>query len=118
MSANKFKRTIGWEKFGGETLLRLELTKPTIAKVFPGTPRMDPDPENAYRRLTDMIMTRGQVYEVLSDPLVAVESGCSREDLELLSQALELYPKKERSKPRSATGAGGETAPARGPLSP
>jgi hypothetical protein len=112
--SNKFRRAIGWEQFGGEVFLRLELSKPTIAKVFPGTVGIDESPENAYRRLTDMVMTRAQIYGVLSDPVQAVNSGCTEADLKLLSQALESYPKKERNTPR-ATAAGGEIAPSAGP---
>lgn len=62
-----------------------------------------------------MVMTRQQVYGVLSDPVQAVNSGCTESYLKLLSAALENYPKKGRNQPQLSA-AGGETCSIDGAL--
>lgn len=93
---SQFKKVVGWEKFGGEVFLRIELNKPRISAVWPGDPSLE-KPEAQLRRLTDMVMTRDDIYALITDPIEAADSGLSGEDLKMLSRALEAFPKKERA---------------------
>jgi hypothetical protein len=92
---SQFKKVVGWEKFGGEVFLRVELNKPRISAVWPGDPSLE-KPEAQLRRLTDMVMTRDDIYALITDPIEAADSGLSGDDLKMLSRALEEYPRKER----------------------
>lgn len=85
-----FKEAKGWEKWGSETFLRMEISKPRITQVWPGA-----NGQTELRRLTDTVLTREDIYKVLSDPVTAVESGYSSADLKMLREALERYPRRE-----------------------
>jgi len=101
---SQFKKVVGWEKFGGEVFLRLELNKPRISAVWPGDPSLE-KPEAQLRRLTDMVMTRDDIYALITDPIEAADSGLSGDDLKMLGRALEDYPKKKQAPAAKQTSA-------------
>lgn len=100
MARNIFKRIVGWELYGSEWFLRLDLEKPQMRMVWPGTVLPDRPPENELRRLTDTLMTRTEILKAISDPMTAVECGYSREDLEMLGEGLRAFPVKDGARTR------------------
>lgn len=89
---NKLKNVMGWEMFEGVNYLRIELVKPRLCNVWPGEAALA-KPQARLRRLTDMVMSRDDIYAILTDPILAVESGLTGDDLRLLSRALAVYPR-------------------------
>jgi len=93
------RKIIGWERFNGTPYLRLQLAKPRIAPVWPGDPSIE-KPEAQLRRLTDRVMTREDIDDVLTHPACAAAQELSAADLGLLAQALKHYPGAEPAQPQ------------------
>lgn len=99
---NRFKSIIGWKDFGGgERYLLVELRRPQLTRIWPDSPAKD-KPEGMLRRQTDQVLTRDDIYALITDPVEAADSGFTGEDLRMLTRALEAYPKKRRLVPPQA----------------
>jgi hypothetical protein len=94
---NYFKGVIGWEKFAGEWWLRMELSEPHVATVWPGSPSL-PKPEGEQRRLTEKVLTLAEVRSAVTDSWSVVSVGFSKEDIKLLGRALDACPGGEKGK--------------------
>lgn len=106
---NRFKSIIGWKDFGaGEHYLLVELRRPQLTRIWPDSPHKD-KPEGMLRRQTDQVLTRDDIYALITDPVEAADSGFTGEDLKMLTRALEAYPKRRRPVPAPVVESGAAT---------
>lgn len=85
------KRTIGWEKFGGESFLRMALNEPRLGTVWPGSPSAS-KPHGEQRKLMDEVLPLADVGCAAGDAAFAEERGYSARDRRLMRQAWVLRP--------------------------
>ena len=88
---NRYKRIVGWEKLGGEWLLRMELAEPRLAAVWPGPPSIE-QPKGELRKLTDEVLPLSDVQLILSDDAAARQREISSNDVVLLYSAWNAKP--------------------------
>lgn len=86
-----FKGIAGWERYGSEMLLRMNLTEPRLTRVWPGTPSVE-EPQGEMRLLTQMVLTRANARKALTDRVFSESCGYSADDLALLRRALNDPP--------------------------
>lgn len=87
-----FKGIAGWEKYGSELLLRMNLTEPRLTRVWPGTPSVE-KPEGETRLLGQIMLTREEVRKAVTDREHAERCGYSSRDIALLRRALNDPPR-------------------------
>jgi hypothetical protein len=97
---NRYKRVIGWEKFGGEWLLRMALAEPRLTPVWPGSPTIA-EPGGELRRVTDEVLTLAQANYIVRD-FPPTQHKVTERDVRLLWQALSQYPPHVRGAPCKA----------------
>jgi hypothetical protein len=92
-----FKGIAGWERHGGEMLLRLNLAEPRLTRVWPGSPSAD-EPQGEMRLLSQMMLTRADVRKAITDRVFAQNCGYSAEDVALLRRALNEPPETRKAR--------------------